>query len=286
MILINEQYDMSKKSFIHVGGVVKEYIECDDLIQIKKYLTHRNFIAISNTSKILFSFDKSEVSYVCFIKNKIVFFEKSYFVYSGVSLNYLNHILMKKQITGFEYLSTIPGLVGGSIINNSSFLNQCISDSLIRILVFENGNFFFINKEDIIFKYRYSSLKKNNFLIIGAEFSLKKDIAYQIKKKFEYGQSYRKKFQDLKSNTLGSTFKNGNGYIIGKVLDELKYKGYVFNENLRISNIHSNFILIKPHTNYREINNFINFLKEVLYNYLKEEIKEEIQIIYSDGTRN
>ena len=286
MILIRENYDISKKSFIHVGGKVKEYIECDEVNLIIQYLSDKEFIALGNTSKLLFAFDKTNISYVNFINKKVVFFKDSFFVYSGASLNYLNYILMKKKITGFEYLSTIPGCVGGSIVNNSSFLNQCISDLLIEILVFENNKLLFIKKEDINFKYRESGLIKNNFLIIGARFKLISKPIYAIKNNFNRAKEYRLLHQEKKMNTLGSTFKNIDNIKIGEILDKLKYKGYIYNQNLSLSKVHANFILVKPYTNYCEINNFINFLKQLLYNYLQKEIKEEIQIIYHDGTRN
>lgn len=286
MILINNNYDISNKSFIRVGGIVKEYIECDDVFQIKKELENKEFIALGNTSKILFAFKKSNLRFVKFINNKIVFFKDSFFVYSGASLNYVNHILMKKNITGFEFLSTIPGSIGGSIVNNSSFLEQCISDRLIKILVYENNKIYFIDRKDIYFSYRKSSLRKDNFLILGAYFMVEYKKKSELVLNFKKANDYRKKYQDCHKNTLGSTFKNVDNYKIGKILDELNYKGYVYNKNIKISDVHSNFILVKPYTNYNEINNFINFLKLLLYNYIRKEIEEEIQIIDYDGRRN
>lgn len=129
MIIIKNNFDIKKISYIHVGGVVKQYIEFDDYHVLKNI---DKFISLGNTSKILFCFDYSPNVFTKYVKKKIYFFKDKFFVYSGISLLKLNEILMKKNITGFEKLSTIPGLLGGSIVNNASFLDQCISDLLIK----------------------------------------------------------------------------------------------------------------------------------------------------------
>lgn len=287
MIISQNNFLIKEKSFIHVGGEVKEYIECDDLKQAIECLSNKKrFIALGNTSKILFCFDKCEITFFRFLKKKIVFRNDDFFVYSGVSLNYLNHVLMERNITGFEYLSTIPGLIGGSIVNNASFLEQGISDLLIEILVWENKKFTIIKKEDIRFSYRESGLIKDNFFIVGARFKIQHDYRSKINKRYLKALEYRRKKQNISLHTLGSTFKNINDIKIGQVLDSLGYRGFHLDKTCRVSQLHANFIVVDNNANYQEVYNLINFLKEVLYNYLKLKIRLEIQVILEDGRVN
>lgn len=286
MILVKNNYPISRKSFVHIGGIVREYVECDNLFQTIEYLKDKNFISIGNTSKILFAFDYSEMSYFCFLSRKVVFFDDCFFAYSGISLNNLNYVLMKKGISGFEYLATIPGCLGGSIVNNSSFLDQCISSLLIKILVYENGKLFFINKEDIDFSYRSSGLIKNNFLVVGAFFETRKLSGELIRNRYKHAVDYRKKYQEVNMKTLGSTFKNVGDLKVGFILDKLGYRGFRYSNSCCVSSKHANFILVEPYSNYCEFYNLIKLLKKLLYNYLQKEIVEEIQIIFGNGKRD
>ena len=60
-------------------------------------------------------------------------------------------------------------------------------------------------------------------------------------------------------------------------------KGYIFSKSVKVSPLHANFILIKPYSSSKDVNNLIKFLEKVLYNYLGEKISKEIQIINKDG---
>ena len=282
MITIKNNFDIKNISFIHVGGRVKQYVELDDYRELNNF---NKFISIGNTSKILFCFDYSPYIFIKYIKKKIYFFNDKFFAYSGISLFKLNEVLMKKNITGFEKISTIPGLLGGSIVNNASFLDQCISDLLIKILVYDNGKLYFIKKNDLELKYRSTNLIRNNFLIIGAYFYIRHDSNENIVKKFNLAKEYRILHQENKLS-LGSTFKNTKNYKIGQVLDKLSYKGFSFSKKCYVSYKHANFIIIKKDANYKEIYYLINFLKNVLYNYLQEDIYLEIQVIFKDGRSN
>lgn len=283
MISLKNNFDISDISFIKVGGIVKEYIESDNLYEILKYLKNKNFIAISNTSKILFAFDYLDKSIVKFKKNDFINFKDTFFAYSGISLNKLYQYSLKYHFSGFEKIATIPGLLGGSLVNNASFLKQEISQHLKRVLLYYNNKLVFFNKNELDFSYRHSSLNKENLLIVGAEFyKIHKDRLDLIR---EYNEAlkYRKDKQNHFKNTLGSTFKNQNNLIIGKVIDELGLKGYKISQNVYVSNKHGNFIIIKEKTIYKEIIDLITFLKDVLYNYLGVEIYLEINIISWNG---
>lgn len=283
MIKIYHNYSISKKSYIHVGGRVKTYCECDDLYESIKYLKNKDFISIGNTSKILFNFSYCSKLFFCFTNKKIVFFKDVFFAYSGISLYELYFRLKNKNITGFSLLATIPGFLGGSIVNNSSFKEQCISDLLIKILVFQDNKLIFLSKEELNLSYRNSSLKKDNLLIIGGYFKIIKGSKENIKKEFLLANKYRLEKQKFTFNSLGSTFKNTEKYQIGKILDNLSLKGYIFSKSVKVSPLHANFILIKPYSSSKDVNNLIKFLEKVLYNYLGEKISKEIQIINKDG---
>lgn len=280
-MIIKNDFDLSNISYIKVGGITKTYIEIENVIEL--FNLQNDFIAIGNCSKILFAFDYLSKTIVKFKISKIVYFKDTYFVYSGAKISNVYASLKNKGISGFEYISTIPGLIGGSIVNNASFLGQCISDNLIKILVYEEGKFRWISKDKCNFRYRKTDLNKENFLIIGAMFKVVYLNRNEIEKKHFDAIMYRKNHQNEYINTLGSTFVNKDNLIIGKVLDELGYKGFKYSNNVKISQKHANFIVVNDKTHYLEIYSFIDYLKRLLYYYLKKNISLEINVITKDG---
>ena len=167
MLRIKYNYDISQVSYIKVGGRVKLYIETDDISNVKKILKISKKIKyIGNTSNIFFSFYYSEYIFVKYINSKIIIDDFIY-VGSSVSLKFLSNILVKNGIEGFEKLEGIPGLIGGSIVNNASCYNQQISEKLVNVTVLnELGEIQTFSKKMIDFTYHSSSLKDTNYLII------------------------------------------------------------------------------------------------------------------------
>ena len=197
-MIIKRNFDLSNISYINVGGKTKEYIEIENVIELLKLPSE--FIAIGNTSKILFAFDYIDKAIVKFNVSKIIYFKNSYFVYSGAKNSIVYAELKNKGISGFEYISTIPGLVGGSIVNNASFLVQSISDNLIKVLVYEDGKFKWLSKSDCNFKYRKTSLNKENFLIVGAMFKKVYLDIQDIEKRHKEAITYRKNHQNAQKD--------------------------------------------------------------------------------------
>lgn len=70
MIIIKNNFDIKKISYIHVGGVVKQYIEFDDYHVLKNI---DKFISLGNTSKILFCFDYHLTYLLNMLKRKYIF---------------------------------------------------------------------------------------------------------------------------------------------------------------------------------------------------------------------
>ena len=88
------------------------------------------------------------------------------------------------SITNFEFLSCIPGSIGGAITMNSGCYENDISKILLSVQVIDTNDFTEkeIKKEDINFFYRGTNLA-NNLIIISAKFQGKIDEKAKIEKK-------------------------------------------------------------------------------------------------------
>ena len=90
---------------------------------------------------------------------------------------------MDNSLGGFEFLSCIPGTVGGGIKMNAGCFGREFKDILVSIQVINKlGQVITIPAKDIDFKYRDSRLS-DNLIFLSASFKgFKKDLDL-IKKK-------------------------------------------------------------------------------------------------------
>ena len=113
------------------------------------------------------------------------------------------------SIGNLEFLSCIPGSIGGAIIMNSGCYDNDISKVLLSIKAIDKNKLseIEIKRDEIEFFYRGNNLS-NNLLIISAK--LRGTISNKVeieKKQSEYLD--RKKYsQPSQIKTCGSTFKN------------------------------------------------------------------------------
>ena len=111
----------------------------------------------------------------------------------------VSNFALKNSISGFEFMSCIPGTVGGAVRMNSGCYGNDISKILISVQVMDfDGNVKAIQSSDIKFYYRGSSLD-NNLIIISATFKGKKDNNLNVQQKIN--------LKILRIKRLGSLLK-------------------------------------------------------------------------------
>ena len=112
----------------------------------------------------------------------------------------LSRYAIENSISNFEFLSCIPGSLGGTIRMNSGCYGNEISNILISINALDfRGNLIEIKRDDIQFNYRGSSLPEDLIFCL-LNFKRKKG-EKTIKEKVEkYSQEKKKKRVPAKSN--------------------------------------------------------------------------------------
>ena len=121
----------------------------------------------------------------------------------------VSNFAKENSIGNLEFLSCIPGSVGGAIIMNSGCYDNDISKILISIQAIDKNKLsqVEIKNKDIKFSYRETNLSKD-LIIISAKIkgSLKKK--EEIEKKQADLIMRKKESQPSQIKTCGSTFKN------------------------------------------------------------------------------
>ena len=184
------------------------------------------------------------------------------------------------DISNFEFLSCIPGSIGGAVIMNSGCYDDDISKILLSIRVIDVDNCIEkeIRYEDIKFLYRGTNLPKN-LIIISVKLKGKISNKNKIEKKQIELISKKKLSQPSQIKTCGSTFKNISKEKKAWML--IKYSGCnEFKEgDAMISEKHCNFFLNNGNAKSADIERLINKVKKTVYAKTGVNLELEIKII-------
>ena len=194
---------------------------------------------------------------------------------SGLTLNRLGKIAAENSLEGLEYLSYIPGTLGGALITNAEAHKISVGELVKEVKVLEKGKIKILDRDSCNFTYRSSVFENSGYIIIEVVLELRYGNVEDIEKKMAEAKRFRMDKQPKKSSA-GSVFKNPEIGPAGLLIDKLGLKGKKIGEAV-ISDIHANFILNEDKAKSNDVLKLIEFIqKEVKFNYnidLELEIK-------------
>ena len=182
------------------------------------------------------------------------------------------------NISEMEFLSCIPGSIGGAVTMNSGCYGSDISKILFSIRVLDEfGHEREIKNNEINFCYRGSNLPKN-LIILSAK--LKGIISSRelIEKKQNEFIQKKKKSQPSQIKTGGSTFKNHNDKKAWTLIKESGCDKFVVG-NARISEKHCNFFVNDGNAKASDIEALIRKVKKEVKKKTGIDLELEIKII-------
>ena len=190
----------------------------------------------------------------------------------------VSNFAFKHSLSGFEFLSCIPGTIGGAIRMNSGCYGEDISKILISVQAMDlNGKIKVIYSTDIKFSYRGCNLD-NNLIFISATFSGKKNNKTNIQKKINNLIEQKKKDQPSKIKTCGSTFKNPESNKAWKLIKDSGCAGMRVGD-AHMSEKHCNFFVNEGNAKSADLENLIYQVKSKVLDKTGINLELELQII-------
>ena len=283
-----ENVSLSNYSWFNLGGNAEYFYKAKDknqLIEFLKEVRNKNLktTIIGAGSNILFR-DKGVRGAVIKLGKDFSFIkmvDKNILEVGAATLDRMVANFAKDNNLGnLEFLSCIPGSIGGAIAMNSGCYDNDISKVLLSIkAIHKNGlSEIEIKKEDIKFLYRGNNLP-DDLIIISAKLKgtiNKKNI---IEKKQSDLISRKKTSQPSQIKTCGSTFKNiskdKKAWMLIKAAgcDNLK------EGDAMISKKHCNFFVNNGNARSLDIENLINKVKKKVFEKTGINLELEIKII-------
>jgi UDP-N-acetylmuramate dehydrogenase len=204
---------------------------------------------------------------------------------SGVSLGALVRTLAGQGLTGHEFLSGIPGTLGGAVAMNAgaravfddAATYREIKDIVEDVNVVDRcGRMRTLKKNRIKFSYRHSSL--GPLFILGATLRLRHGSVARIRQRIARIQRERRARQELSYPSAGSFFKNPRGAAAGRLIDLCGLKGACVG-GACVSAKHANFILNKGGATCDDVMKLMEIIRKTVYNRYKICLHPEVKIV-------
>ena len=183
-------------------------------------------------------------------------------------------------ISNFEFLSCIPGSIGGGVIMNSGCYGYDISKFLISVNVIDMKECMEkkIKAEEIKFFYRGTNLPKE-YIITSVELKGKVMEKEEIEKKEKELIDKKKLSQPSQIKTCGSTFKNlSENKKAWQIIEETGCNKFSVGD-AKISEKHCNFFVNDGNAKSSDIEKLINKVKQEVNNKTGVNLELEIKII-------
>ena len=285
---IKFDYNLKKKNWFNIGGKTKIYFKAKNLKDLVRFLkvikNKEKFFILGGGSNILIS-DKTFEGVVIKLSNNFnnisLLSEEIIIAGSAVTDKLLSEFAMKNSLGGFEFLSCIPGTVGGGIKMNAGCFDSEFKDILISVqAINKSGQVITIPAKEINFKYRDSGLS-NDLIFLSASFKgFKKDIN-AIRSEMIKLKEKKEKAQPTKIKTSGSTFKNPLGQSDKKVWQLIKESVPLEKSfgDAGISEKHCNFFVNKGNAKFDDMKKLIEFVSESVLKKTGVKLQTEIKIL-------
>jgi UDP-N-acetylmuramate dehydrogenase len=284
----SENVKLSSYSWFNLGGNAEYFYKAQDKEQLIKFLYEakkRNLktIIIGAGSNTLFRDNGVKGAVIKLGQNfsytKIL--DKDVLDVGAATLDRkVANFAKENNLSNLEFLSCIPGSVGGAIVMNSGCYDNDISKVLISLKAIDKNNLseIEIKKENIKFSYRGTNLP-NNLIILSAKFQGKIGKKHEIERKQSDFIERKKNSQPSKIKTCGSTFKN-----ISKDKKAWMFIKKAGCENFKegdamISEKHCNFFVNNGNAKSSDIENLIKKVKKRVYEKTGINLELEIKII-------
>ena len=281
-------YDLKKKNWFNIGGKTKIYFKASnlkDLISFLKRIENKEKIFILGGGSNTLITDKTYNGVVTKLTNNFnnisLLADDIIIAGSAVSDKSLSEFAMNNGLGGFEFLSCIPGTVGGGIKMNAGCFGREFKDVLISIqAINKKGQVITIPTKDINFKYRNSSLP-DDLIFLSASFKGKRKNSNLIDKEMTELKKKKEEAQPTRIKTSGSTFKNPLDQTEKKVWQLIKESVSLEKSfgDACISKKHCNFFVNKGDAKFDDMKKLIEFVSESVLKKTGVKLETEIKIL-------
>ena len=199
-------------------------------------------------------------------------------VQAGASCAKLSRFSNKMKLAGLEFLSGIPGTVGGALAMNAGAFGSEIW-SFVSSVTTINRNGQLIKRTAADYKISYRSvfpMFKQQSWFVSAEFNL--PLKTKDNSKIVQLLKKRNENQPIGKASCGSVFKNPKGFYAAQLIEKSGLKSYCIGDAC-VSEKHANFIINQGNSSAFDIEKLIFHISYIVKRNFKVQLFPEVQII-------
>ena len=187
-------------------------------------------------------------------------------------------LAQKKGYSGLEFLSGIPGTIGGGLRMNAGAYGKEVKDILIEAEVIDgNGNFKVLSLEEMEMSYRQCGVPKD-YIFLSGLFKTDKDVPSDLQKRLDEIKTRRLESQPITERTGGSTFKNPKGYKAWELIEAAGCRGVSIGGAM-VSEQHCNFLVNNGNANATDLENLGNLVQKKVQDSTGIELEWESKLL-------
>ena len=280
--------DLKKKNWFNIGGKSKVFYKAENLRDLVKFLkvldNNEKIFIIGAGSNTLISDNIFDGVVIKLSKNfnRISLLREDVIISgSGVLDNSLSSFAAENNLSGFEFLSCIPGSIGGGIKMNAGCFGREFKDILLSIQALDKkGNLITIPSKEINFDYRKNDLSED-LIFLSASFKGIKSNFKKVNSEIMKMKSLKEKNQPMRVKTGGSTFKNPINQTNKKVWELIRESVSIDTRfgDAYISEKHSNFFINNGNATFDDMKKLIDFVSKKVLEKTGIKLDKEIKIL-------
>ena len=281
--IIYKNEKLSKYSWFNLGGPAEILFKPNSIEELKNFLikkkiNYKNIFVLGAGSNTLFR-DTGFNGFVIKLGKqftKIKLLEDNKIKVGAATLDKkLADFACQNSISGFEFLSCIPGSIGGAVTMNSGCYEKDISKIFHSLEAIDlNGDLKVFHKDEIKFFYRGNNLNRNQ-IILNVTFQGKEGNKSQIQNLQDTFLKQKKESQPNRIKTCGSTFKNPKNEKAWKLIKSSDCSNITVG-GASISSQHCNFFMNNGKASATDVEKLIEKVKEKVL--LKTGVNLELEI--------
>ena len=281
-------YELKRNNWFNIGGKTKAFFKpnnLEDLINfIKNFGNKEKIFILGVGSNILIKdkgFDGVVIKLGKNFSNISLLPNKTIIAGSATTDKKVADFACENDIGGLEFLSCIPGSIGGRVRMNSGCFETEFKDILLSVQALDrSGKVLTIPSSSINFDYRKSDLPRD-LIFLSASFKGKFKKKNLVERDMKIFKKKKDNAQPTQVKTGGSTFKNPIKKTNKKVWELIRSsvpKNTSFGDAM-ISDKHSNFFVNKNKATFDDMKRLIDFVKKNVKQKTGIDLDLEIEIV-------
>lgn len=288
---VEQKKSLASLSTFGIGGPADLYYKLTDIQEIPaimEFITQHNIplFVLGGGSNTIFA-DEGFRGLVLHLQAKKITHENDVVIAeAGALLSQVIQYALKQSLSGMEKMMGLPGTIGGAVRGNAGAFGTETKDIFLKALIYnKEKGLHEVDKNYFNFKYRFSTIKKTQELILKIYLKLeKKDTKADLAEALDIVKNRISK--QPKGKCSGSFFKNHDPHDdklkAGYLLDQVGCKGLQVGK-AQVSLQHANWIMNLGGATQNDVLELKNLMQKRVKERFNILLEPEVQFVSETG---